>query len=1035
MKFPARSNNKSSITLTAAHSVGAGGGSSMRATKYANAHKDNSCKDTNNKERRAPSLLTNAVKMKITKCNATKLASAANGNKPASATTTTTAAAAATVSNATTTTTASAFNSNNLSRLLNESHRIQLTPGAQNQQDAQGLHFVNRQHYRPTPQPGEGVCGEYAHRGSHMLNANAGGADGERRRAQVQQQQQPSTSYSRQQDQLLAEDMRAYATSTAATATSIGHENPERRNATTPMADTPAGGRMVSSSSSVGVVKEEEKSSPQPVATAALERMTSIATEMRTALPQQQAVMRSAGENCAQPRGTSAYTTTPTTAALACTNVYSHAHSLARSSAQTPTPTPTQAEQHASYSSPTSSQLATLLALPATLPPSLASSSSAADAAAAAASKSTSVSVSVSSLRSATPQLISVVNETSNQTVLRTIGEARTATTVTTAFEQTPNATITKIPTTLATNAIFKVKLENSEDVETDNNQQQQKASTSDVVVRDSVGNTEHQQQQPLQQLASRDKNAKNADKCRNAITTSTAISTTATLPPVVATNVAQISVINSNNKNNNNNNNNSKLCVSVNSTNPSDIKNAKISDEPQQKQQHEQEQEQEEVSRAVVEQQQQQQSDLLPLNYRGVNNSVIIANFNSNISNNNNNNNTNNSTASNAAHYEQEEERATTAQEQQLLQDEQQQQQQHQEQQHYLRYTQQLPQDSIDEQQQQQQQQLLHLTSNILNGTDPNLNLAAAAVDLQQQHQHQQQQHQHWLSAYNSCAYDLSRHHHQQQLQQQQQHHHQQHLLQLEQQHQQQQQQQQHTKELLEKSDLIALHPSHLLFSPHLTSPASPYVHSTSPHHLHPHTHAHAVHHTQFIDDNMRNNFSLYTPYGGHPHHEHLQHHATSTGAAPSSIDEVIQDTLKDECMEDHHGVSYCTLTTVPDLKDAYHHQHMLADQQVLTPTQLHQLHVATQHHNNSVSSGGGSPSPTSLSHGGVPGDGASFTQLTNATTYRDVYGSFPSDHTVMSLFPSSLSPVLSSQSRKLVIKEISKDNSVIKQEIANYW
>uniref|UniRef100_A0A034V4M6 PDZ and LIM domain protein Zasp n=2 Tax=Bactrocera dorsalis TaxID=27457 RepID=A0A034V4M6_BACDO len=225
----------------------------------------------------------------------------------------------------------------------------------------------------------------------------------------------------------------------------------------------------------------------------------------------------------------------------------------------------------------------------------------------------------------------------------------------------------------------------------------------------------------------------------------------------------------------------------------------------------------------------------------------------------------------------------------------------------------------------------------------------------------------------------------------------------------QQQQQQTQHlTKELLDKPDLIALHPSHLLFTQHLST-ASPYVHSP-PSHLHPHAHPHAPH-PQFIDDNMRNNFSLYT-YGGNPH-DHLQHHS-STGAAPSSIDEVIQDTLKDECLEDHHtGVSYCTLTTVPDLKDAYHHTHMLGtvEQQVLTPTQLHQLHVNThQHHNNSVSSGGGSPSPTSLSHGGAAGDVSSFTQLTNATAYRDVYGGFTTDPTVISLFPSPLSPVLTS-------------------------
>ncbi|XP_054726593.1 GATA zinc finger domain-containing protein 7 isoform X3 [Anastrepha obliqua] len=957
MKFPGRNNNKSFTTIAAAHSAGVSSG--MRSSKYANSNKDNN-KDTG-KDRRMPSLLSNAVKMKITKCNATKLANAANGNKGSTATTTATPS--------------TSFN-NNIGILLSENHIKQSAPGAP---DPQGLQLLSKL-YRPT-QGGGGECGELNARGSYMLNVSGiGGVDSALLRAQMQQQ----PLYSRQQDKLLTED------TTITTPTLV--ENRYALDVAVPM-DT---GVTVSNA----MRKEEQRSSPQPMLSG-LPRTTKTFTgpeassAEQSTVQQQRQCMRSTDENGEQGRNIHSHETTPTVSS-SCT--YAFSHSDTRSSSPPPPlpktqskPEHTQAEQQqqppsssSSSALPTNSpsHLASLLALPASSPSPSASSAAVTAAGAAA--------VSVSSLRSATPQLISVVNETSNQTVLRTIGEARTTANATATYIVTSIDTKTKTPTTFATNANFEVKLENNEDVETDNQHQQRQSS--DVVVRDGVGNTDQQQSQ--QQLASRDKNAKKTDKCRNAITTSTTITTTkiitptATVPPLETTNVAQISVINNNN--NNSNNNNSKIGVSVNNTNSSEIKSVKISDEQKK---------QEEIRKATVDQ---QQSDLLPLHYRGANNSVIIANFSCNNSNNNNN------TTTSAEHYEQEEEQSAAVQEQQqqqqILQHEQQQQQdQHFAESHYLRYAQTLVQDNITEQQ-QQQQQLLQLTSNILNGTDPNLNLVVAAELQQQQQHHQQQQqqqqqhHPHWLSAYNSCAYDLSRHH--QQLQQQ---HHQQHLLQLEQQQHQQHQQQQ-SKELLDKTDLIALHPSHLLFPSHLTSTA-PYVHSPPPH-LHPHTHPH---HSQFIDDNMRNNFSLYAPYGSNPH-EHLQHHA-NTGAAPSSIDEVIQDTLKDECLEDHHtGVSYCTLTTVPDLKDAYHHQHMLAaaEQQVLTPTQLHQLHVATHLHNNSVSSGGGSPSPTSLSHGGAA-DVSSFTQLTNATTYRDVYGSFTPDHTVMSLFPSSLSPVLS--------------------------
>ncbi|XP_039963435.1 GATA zinc finger domain-containing protein 7 isoform X4 [Bactrocera tryoni] len=955
MKFPSRGNSKSSTIIATVQNAGASSG--MRASKYVNVHKDTN-KDTG-KDRRMPSLLANAVKMKITKCNATKLANSNNGNKGLAATT---------MSNTTT----NAFY-NNMCRSLNENHRMAQPTNFQNSEESKGLDTLN---------------GFYSTTTTTTQQHKTSGECDEMLCQPIQEQ----TQYYGQQDQLLVEDMSACMAKTKTTETA--DERHDHFNLL-PNNDTRVTGNG-------GILKEgQSQSPPQPMLS---ERARIELTTMKLTAPKADAVEHSipsaqqqqqkvqtvqhTEENCTEARNTSISQTTTTNAMRSpCTFVNSHTHNRSTTpplpQAHTK-PTQLQAEQqqqqkppaslstsssaaipsHSSSSS--SSHLASLLAQPAaTL--ALTSSSAAA------------TTVSASPIRSATPKLISVVNETSKQTVLRTIGEARNTSSTTVkstavnALEQTANVTQIKTPTTLATNAYFEVKLETTSQVEDETAiQQQQQQTSGDVVVRDSVVNTDPQQIQ--QQLVTRDKNAKNVDKFRNAITTSTTLTKTkqtliptAAVAPVVTANVAQISVINSNN---NNNNNNGKLSVSVNNANVSEIRNAKISDkQPEQ---------------IPVEA---QQDELLPLNYRGANNSVIIANFNSNSNNNNSHN------AINTSHYAPEEAPATasTTTTVQILTGE-----QHLAEPQYLRYTQQLSQDSIGEvqHQHQQQQQLLQLTSNILNGADPNLNLAVA-TELQQQQQ--QQHHQHFFTPYNSCAYDLSRHNQQQ-------------LLQLDHQQQQHQSQQHLTKELLDKPDLIALHPSHLLFTQHLST-ASPYVHSP-PSHLHPHAHPHPhAHHPQFIDDNMRNNFSLYT-YGGNPH-DHLQHHS-STGAAPSSIDEVIQDTLKDECLEDHHtGVSYCTLTTVPDLKDAYHHTHMLgaAEQQVLTPTQLHQLHVNThQHHNNSVSSGGGSPSPTSLSHGGTAGDVSSFTQLTNATAYRDVYGGFATDPTVISLFPSPLSPVLTS-------------------------
>ncbi|XP_067614040.1 uncharacterized protein DDB_G0283357 isoform X2 [Eurosta solidaginis] len=971
MKYPARNSNKSSTNLTS----GGGGGGGVRASKYANAPKDNN-NNNNNKERRMPSLLANAAKMKITKCNATKLANSMNLNKSAA------------INSLQTTTTSTSFNNANINKWLQENHRIQGQPITQGAHG--GLELLNRLQQQTRTSGEEEEYGELNARESYMQNVSNGSVGiSETMLAKMQKQQPPH--YMQQHKQPLVEDI---------------HDHASRANTTTMQQSTEAKGVTMSS--------EQQCNSPQPMLVASA-RSAVAPTNTKFVMPteqtnavhmtqsslqqQQQEQQHAKGMHAMLECHTKTHTLTPTAMTSTCTYA---AEPYERSSSHTEQMENKQQQKQAysftmftslSSSTPTpSTHLAALLALPA----------GTAATSAAAASTPVSVSVSSSSLASLgteTPQLISVVNETSKQTVLRTIGETRTTAKVTdvstiTAFEQTPRTT---------TNAIFDVKLDHNVERERGNQRpEQQQRQNSDVVAKDSVVNTDSQQQQQLQLASSRDKNAKNADKCRNAIaTSSTTLTTTATITPtstnavpsVVTTNVAQVSVINNNNSNNNNNNNG--LSVSANR---SELKNTKISDE-----QKEQEQNAQIIADSL---QQQQQSDLLPLHYRGANNSVIISNFNSGNNTTNSNNTTNYSQGEEKEHRASADESAHEQQEQaQLQQQEEQQHEQHLSDTHYLRYTQQLSQDSIEQQQQhnQHQQHLLHITSNILNGTDPNLNLVVTAAELQQHHNHQQhhqqqQQHQFWLSAYDrNCAYDLSRHHQQQLQQQQQQQHHQQqqqHLLQLEHhQHQQQQQQHQHhTKELLDKSDFIALHSPHLLLPAHLSAATPSYLHSP-PSHLHPHTTA------QFIDENMRNNFSLYAPYGGNPH-EHLHHH-TTTNAPPTSIDEVIQDTLKDECLEDDHGgVSYCTLTTVPDLKEAYHHQHMLVEQQV--------LHVATHHHNNSVSSGGGSPSPTSLSQSAASGDVASFTQLANATTYRDVYGSFTPEHTLF--FPSSLSPVLSS-------------------------
>ncbi|XP_065365770.1 box A-binding factor isoform X2 [Calliphora vicina] len=322
--------------------------------------------------------------------------------------------------------------------------------------------------------------------------------------------------------------------------------------------------------------------------------------------------------------------------------------------------------------------------------------------------------------------------------------------------------------------------------------------------------------------------------------------------------------------------------------------------------------------------------------------------------------------------------------------------------------------------------------TENILNtsSNDPNLNLAvigssahltshASPLTGAQLHPQLTQHHpqsavsaEHWLNTYNSCAYDLSLN---------------------------------HTPSAGDNStkDLINLQ----LFSP-----------LTQLHHTAHHAHAQAnQHHTQspayytttshlinpatsssnstpstanyLHDDTMRSNLAIYAS-SYNPHHEAMHHHHPLMGGqnisvsanTPTSIDEVIQDTLKDECLEDHHnGVSYLTLSSVVDhsgnLAHELTHLPSIAPAHMQTSSPHHHLQsIHHLHHNNSASSGADSPSPTSaLSQSGDMATLQSFTQLTNASGvgHRDIYTMLTGpEQTQLFNFTSPPSPVLSNSS-----------------------
>ncbi|XP_017118947.1 box A-binding factor isoform X3 [Drosophila elegans] len=193
--------------------------------------------------------------------------------------------------------------------------------------------------------------------------------------------------------------------------------------------------------------------------------------------------------------------------------------------------------------------------------------------------------------------------------------------------------------------------------------------------------------------------------------------------------------------------------------------------------------------------------------------------------------------------------------------------------------------------------------------------------------------------------------------------------------------------------------------------SAAAAAAHHLFGHFTYPPTHppAQLYEHYASTDPIMRNNFALYSVYAGGgggvgmASHEHLAAAAAAAAAAAQgstpNIDEVIQDTLKDECFEDGHSSNYHVLTSVSDLhplKEAspvsglysltaeqLHQQQQLHHQQQQQQQLYHQQQQQQQqqhhhhhHHNNSTSSAGGD-SPSS-SH--ALSNLQSFTQLTSA-------------------------------------------------------
>lgn len=623
--------------------------------------------------------------------------------------------------------------------------------------------------------------------------------------------------------------------------------------------------------------------------------------------------------------------------------------------------------------------------------------------------RSAATNLNLSSLALKTPQLISVVNEQSNQTVLRTtlatsIPIPTTTTTTTTPSHNTNtnnpnNENLLKNCHEVLSNTTTTTKPINaSEEDHSKSDYYQQTVKTFDKFENNNLKSeltecvTKASPQQKVLQNSNNNNTNTNNDEQQNSGGDNNSTTTSAT--GSISSNKTVInSVIITANANSNANNNNihlnetakeksanfiNGLTTTFTATSSSSSTSTSTS-----------------TPTSTI------QSTTTPQNYRGLNNSVIITNYT--------NSHAHQTTNADAYH-------------QQQLQ---------------------TPQPSSAEYSgNSQNPNLLNAASN-----DPNLNLAVigSTQHIEQQHHQQaspaanQLQHhlhthshsphphhihqfaanEHWLNAYNPCAYDLSLNH-------------------------------PSSGTDSAAKEFINLQ---LLSSP-LSQIPPPHTH---PHHQHHHHHHHQTaspyytthllnpsNTSNYLQDDhhsscsaaMKSNLAFYSTGYVAPHHDHLQHHSlmgsqsitATTHHTPSSIDAVIEDTLKDECLEDHHsGVSYLTLNSVVDvqsLKDAYHSPGLGQDLTHLTAiAPAHLQTTSTPHHhlhaihyiqpNNSTSSGGNSPSPTSaLSQTGDMATLQSFTQLTNANgvSNRDIYNMLTgADQSQLFGYPSPPSPVLS--------------------------
>uniref|UniRef100_A0A1A9ZR10 Uncharacterized protein n=1 Tax=Glossina pallidipes TaxID=7398 RepID=A0A1A9ZR10_GLOPL len=577
--------------------------------------------------------------------------------------------------------------------------------------------------------------------------------------------------------------------------------------------------------------------------------------------------------------------------------------------------------------------------------------------------------------------LLSVVNETSNQTVLRTTTITNT---IAEDSQHMKNFQLNKNEKDTVTNIHFDTA-----------------KSTTAITAAAAAAATATAAAAAAAAAANADKlqDNCNGDVCEAATAVIIHRHHTQTTDKVNKCNIESNNSNNSQINRNDNNNSSAKSVINAATTTPTTTPTTAattISENYQEKLENCEEEFEKTLNNELQQQQQQQ-----PVNYRGVNNTVIITNYNHNA--------------------------------------------QQQQQQHHHHHHPHHPHHQHQHSQQQQQHsensfsvqtvEYDSQTSNILSSTsDPNLNLAVIGIptpqsanqSAQQQSitsSEQLQEHAHhythqpsadqWLNVYSNCAYDLSLNHTQsvndltsqlltstltqlqQHSQQQQQHHHHHHH---------------HT------------HPQNLAYYPaHLINPGAAITAAT--------TLANGSY--TLHDDTMRSNTTLYSTSYAPTGHEHLHQHTQLVGTTattphtPTNIDEVIQDTLKGECLDDHHtAVSYLTnLNSVVDaqtLKDTYHHSanlgHELSTLTAIAPAHLQSSnHLQTIHHlhqNNSVSSGGNSPSPSSaLSQTGDVATLQSFTQLTNAnaSSHRDIYGLLTTDQNSMSYFTSPPSPVLS--------------------------